>query len=449
MRKPDKHKLLEYLDSLSEAGRVAAKTIRSGAVTELQDLLAQMQELAIAAGTEIERTEGEGTEAVRILEEYCEQLFRVGEACAEDPERAKKDADKHTARLEGCLRRERDALNAIPMRREVVFLPYKASMWDSLESIWRAADRDPSCDAYVVPIPYYDKNPDGSFREVHYEGDLYPSYVPVVHYNDYAFEQRRPDVIFIHNPYDEINYVTSVHPFFYSKHLKEFTDRLVYVPYFLLGDIDPDDPAQVEQVTDFAVAPGVLFSDYTIVQSDEMARAYVNAIEGYLHEGYGARYQNKILGLGSPKVDKVRHTKREDLDIPDAWRKIIEREDGTYKKIIFYNTTITGILRNNMDAIEKIKRVFRVFREQKDRVALLWRPHPLIEATLTSMRPDLWEAYRAVRDAYIEEGMGIYDDTPDMDRAVVLCDAYYGDGSSIVWLCRAAGKPVMIQNCRV
>ena len=70
MRKPDKHKLLEYLDSLSEAGRVAAKTIRSGAVTELQDLLAQMQELAIAAGTEIERTEGEGTEAVRILEEY-------------------------------------------------------------------------------------------------------------------------------------------------------------------------------------------------------------------------------------------------------------------------------------------------------------------------------------------------------------------------------------------
>ena len=36
-----------------------------------------------------------------------------------------------------------------------VFLPYKASMWTSLESIWKAANRDPNCDNYVVPIPYY------------------------------------------------------------------------------------------------------------------------------------------------------------------------------------------------------------------------------------------------------------------------------------------------------
>ena len=46
-------------------------------------------------------------------------------------------------------------------KKEVVFLPYKASMWDSLESVWKAADEDPECDAYVIPIPYYDKNPDG------------------------------------------------------------------------------------------------------------------------------------------------------------------------------------------------------------------------------------------------------------------------------------------------
>ena len=42
---------------------------------------------------------------------------------------------------------------------EAIFLPYKASMWDSLESVWKAADADPECDAYVIPIPYYDKNP--------------------------------------------------------------------------------------------------------------------------------------------------------------------------------------------------------------------------------------------------------------------------------------------------
>ena len=35
------------------------------------------------------------------------------------------------------------------VRKEVVFLPYKASMWDSLESVWKAAEEDPDCVAYV------------------------------------------------------------------------------------------------------------------------------------------------------------------------------------------------------------------------------------------------------------------------------------------------------------
>ena len=116
-------------------------------------------------------------------------------------------------------------------RKEIVFMPYKASMWDSLESVWKAADADPECDAYVVPIPYYDRNPDHSFGEFHYEGGEYPDYVPVTHYNNYDISKRRPDVIYIHNPYDDCNYVTSVDPRFYSRELKKYTDKLVYIPY--------------------------------------------------------------------------------------------------------------------------------------------------------------------------------------------------------------------------
>ena len=106
-------------------------------------------------------------------------------------------------------------------------------MWDSLERVWRAADADPDCDAYVVPIPYYDKNQDGSLGAFHYEGDLLPSYVPVTHYDEYRIENREPDAIFIHNPYDDYNRVTSVEPRFYSRELKKYTECLVYVPYFI------------------------------------------------------------------------------------------------------------------------------------------------------------------------------------------------------------------------
>ena len=61
------------------------------------------------------------------------------------------------------------------------------------------------------------------------------------------------------------------------------------------------------------------------------------------------------------------------------------------------------------------------------------------------MRPRLWEQYRKLVEEYKAEGWGIYDDTPDMDRAVALCDGYYGDPSSVVQLCQKAGKPVMLQ----
>lgn len=110
-----------------------------------------------------------------------------------------------------------NGIKDMPERVEAVFLPYKASMWDSLESVWVAADEDESCDAYVIPIPYYDKNPDGSFKEMHYEAEEYPGYVPVTHYDEYDFQKHHPDMIFIHNPYDEYNHVTSVHPFLFTK----------------------------------------------------------------------------------------------------------------------------------------------------------------------------------------------------------------------------------------
>lgn len=124
------------------------------------ELLGQCQDAAIEIGTMIEAEEGEGTVTVRLLEEYCEQLYQVYEAVRRSlpvNPGSSKALQKKLIQIGNSLK------NDIPVRREVVFLPYKASMWDSLESVWRAAGQDENCDAYVVPIPYYDKNPDGSF----------------------------------------------------------------------------------------------------------------------------------------------------------------------------------------------------------------------------------------------------------------------------------------------
>jgi hypothetical protein len=54
--------------------------------------------------------------------------------------------------------------------------------------------------------------------------------------------------------------------------------------------------------------------------------------------------------------------------------------------------------------------------------------------------------YRRLVEEYKAAGIGIYDDTPDLHRALVWSDAYYGDGGSLMQMCGVAGKPIMIQD---
>ena len=211
MRKAQKQQAEELVKQIEEAHDQIRIYMQQGSIQSAMELLEDCQNGGITIGTLIEEIEGEGHPTVLLLEEYCELIYQIHTDLAEHKEIS---ANKVYKLLRQKLIKAGNSLrNDIIIRKEIVFLPYKASMWDSLESVWKAADADPNCDAYVIPIPYYDKNPDGSFREMHYEGDRYPDDVPVTKYDEFDFEVHRPDMIYIHNPYDGMNLVTSVHPF--------------------------------------------------------------------------------------------------------------------------------------------------------------------------------------------------------------------------------------------
>lgn len=457
MRKHQKQKLLELTQTFSEAHREIQHAISQGDTTLARDMLGECQNFAVAFGESIEEAEGEGHVTVSYVEQYCEALFQVYESIGNASVNGTVNADNIVEALEKALLQIKSSVkNDIAAKTEAVFFPYKASMWDSLESVYLAARDDPGCDAYCVPIPYYEKNPDGSFGEMHYEGAQYPKGIEVLDWQEYDFENRRPDAIYIHNPYDNCNYVTSVHPRFYSSNLKKYTEELVYIPYFILSELEPDNQAAVDAMKHFIWLPGVIYADKVIVQSEKMKQIYVNeylkaakanGLTGnHMDRGY---LEQKFLGLGSPKIDKVCNTKKDDLEIPKEWLDIIRKPDGSWKKIILYNTGVGALLKNDEQWVTKIEHVLRVFEENQDEVTLLWRPHPLLEDTMKSMRPGLLQRYRQIREAYVKEGWGIYDDTADMDRAVVLSDAYYGDMSSVLNLYQKTGKPIMVQNVNI
>ncbi|MDD6827440.1 MAG: hypothetical protein PUE12_15305 [Oscillospiraceae bacterium] len=443
MRKDKKQLLINIIRSLYEAHESIRKLHKSGDIDVVRSLLGDCQEAVLSIGDAIIDSETEDCVTIRYIQDYCESIFNIHQSISEntDIKEVEKTLNHDLTLIKKSIEKD------IKVRLEVVFLPYKASMWDSLESVWKAADEDPECDAYVVPIPYYDRNPDHSFGEFHYEGGEYPDYVPVTHYNNYDISKRRPDVIYIHNPYDDCNYVTSVDPRFYSRELKKYTDKLVYIPYFVLGEINPDDENALENIAHFVLPPGVINADEVIVQSENMKKAYVNVLLskcGNTAENK-KKFEKKIMGIGSPKFDKIANMSKNDVKIPDEWKGILYKLDGTRKKVVFYNNSVSALLKNDVMMIEKMRSVFNIFFEYRDEVALLWRPHPLIKATIESMRPDLWKDYNILVEQYIGAEWGIYDDTADLYRAIALCDGYYGDPSSVDKLCRKVGIPVMFQ----
>lgn len=444
MSKRNRIKHIKTIELLREAAQKVADLLQEGQGQADVELLAECQDVAIALGSHIEKLYGLGTQTVSALEQYCECLYLLSVELNANAWKALEDATKKI---------QDTYMSEFPDRKEVVFLPYNASMWDSLESVWKSADEDPDCDAYVIPIPYYDLDEERNFIKKHYEGDLYPKDVPVISYEVYDLELRQPDVIFIHNPYDEGNRVTSIAPEFYSSRIKDFTDKLVYIPYFVLPEIQPDNQKAIENIKHFCYLPGTIYADKVIVQSEDMRQIYINEyLKAAILAGEfitRAELEERILGLGSPKFDKVGSAQKENLQVPVEWLQIIEKPDGSWKKIIFYNTSIAAFLKDSEKMLSKIKNVLDIFKESQEDVALLWRPHPLMMQTVESMRVDLKEEYLEIIQSYREEGWGIYDDTPDMDRAVILSDAYYGDPSSIVQLYQETGKPIMIQNVDV
>lgn len=413
MKKYQKRIALDYVELLSQTQDAIKQLLEDGNMEVVADLLQQCQEAAVQVGTLIEEAEGEGFATVKLLEEYCELTFRMYTSVMQS---SSFDVDDIYEQLKRKLDQIQNSVQTdIKDRLEAVFLPYEVSMWDSLESVWMTADADEICDAYVIPIPYLDS------ENVYYKGDQFPDYVPITNYKEFDFSVHRPDMVFIHNPYDDRNYVTSVHPFFYSSNLKQYTDMLVYIPYYSTtgGMSEAQDKC-----------PAYYHVDYIITQAEKYRKYFDPALP-----------QEKLAPLGSPKFDRVMRLCNNPPEPPEAWK---EKMSG--KKVYFYNTSIGGLLGNSGSFLEKMKYVFRCFESRTD-VCLLWRPHPLLETSMNVVQEEYRAAYHELKKEFQDKDLGIYDDTPDIADTIALCDACIGDaGTSVTSLFGMAGKPLFILN---
>lgn len=440
---------------MEEAHGAFLQVTAGGQYTEAVQLLSVCQESAIQVGNLLEERLGEGVTPVAILEQYCELLYQIGELIGQA---AEQESAIDIADLEQVLAEITESFRlcveqSVPKKR-VLFLTYKSDNWRAFDSVWRKEKEEAGTQVTVVPVPYYLRDAQGAVKEVYYEGAKYPDYLQVQNYQTYDIEKRHPDIIFIQSPYDSYNYTVSVAPQYYTSVIKNYTDKLIYIPWFK-ADVPSKENQKARKVMDYYCRmPGVVHADMTIVQSEVMRQAYIDYLTEFAGEDTREIWESKIHGDGSPLDDAERYEREQEREeylrnMPSNWKNMIYRADGSRKKIILYGTNVATLMQHGSATIDKIRRSLKIFDESTEDVVLLWRPHPLFVQAVEKACPERIEEYQSMVQNYQNQAWGIYDNTQDSELAIHVCDAYYGDSDSLAHKCEVLKKPVMIENVDV
>ena len=178
-------------------------------------------------------------------------------------------------------------------KRTVLFMPFKAKYWKTMQPLWEKYSQIEDIDVLVMPMHYYYRNINGTVEQ-YVEEDEYPKGLHVVSLDEYNFEKNRPVEIVFQNPYDECNVATTVHPIYYSKNLFMHTDKLTYIPYFTTEEIAEDDMRADVSMNEYVTMPGVVYSDRVILQSENIKKLYVRKLVEFYGEDTRDEWESKL-----------------------------------------------------------------------------------------------------------------------------------------------------------
>ena len=328
-------------------------------------------------------------------------------------------------------------------KKMVVFMPFKAKYWNMMAGLWKEYERSGEYTLIAIPAPYYYKNIDGTVEKFN-DDKQYPEYVKIVSPENFDFDNEYVEKIIIQNPYDSYNATTTVHPQFYAKKLAMCTKELIYIPYFETEENNPSDMRAYVSMDSYVTMPGVVYSDKVIVQSEGIKELYVKKLSEYFGEETRDIWNTKIIGNGKHYIEMENSDSKYD-DIPEKWKGYIKKSDGSYKKVILYFICTNDVLENGHRVFDKIKRSMDTFLEYEDSVVPLMMFESNIDEILQMENPELLEDYNKIKMNFTQYIVN----ENELDKAMNLCDAFYGDAGSEAQLCRNSGKPVMIQNVEI
>ena len=412
------------IPALSELREMLAG-INPGDFTGTADILTDCQEYAVTIGEYIESIKGEGYDVVKLMEELCNSLYEVyreNAAAAEMHIASGADNAAVSSGIESLMAAVGELITTVDNRREIVFMPFKAEHFHLIRGMYNEALAEENTDVYVVPLPYYYKNYDGSLRDMQYHPETYPADIKLTDYNIYDINLHHPDRVVIMNPYDSWNAATSVPPAFYSSALKPYTDSLEYVPWFTLREFTSVTSREYANMSFYVNMPGVVNADRVYVQSENMRRLYIRKLTEFVGEERREYYERSICVLPEYKGNE----------------SFPRRTEIRRRKRLLFGMNISELLTHADVMHDKLEKVRECTREYEGRVDVIW--YMSSAGCDMELGGAVYREYAEFRDRYSALDAGLYSES----ELVEMCDAYYGAGMAIARKFTVQGKPVMI-----
>lgn len=416
----------ECLDEMQRLSGMLNEAVVSMQAEQAAAVCGELQQLAIDLGTYMETVKGERYDIVAVLEKYCEALYEQSQL------NLKTDPAKSLIEINSLFD---EIVSKAKSRREILFLPFKGEYWEAFEEEYGRAVEDPDVDVYVVPIPYFYKDYLGRLYDMQYDPGSYPDDLNIIHFEKYDYALRHPDVIYIQNPYDEWNEVTSVPPFFYSDKLLQYTDKLIYIPWFRTYDFTRENGKEYFNMRYYCTVPGVINADEVILQSETIRETYIEKLCDFAGEETRKLWEWKL-------------TVETAIEHDDKPGDRVKEADEAHVKTLLYYPDFSDILYYGQQAVDKLKSVINLVKDAEDPWKCIILKGRLIDNMLKDIDKDLYTEYTGLLKAAGNEDYFeiINEDEADFDELALRCSAFYGDRGHIAHVFNMAGKPVKIQS---
>ena len=387
-----------------------------------------IQENAINIGNAIEAYLDECTAAdiVSLLEALCEGVYSAYQHIVSG-ERVDSVNDIKTIIGNVCKKVEEEVLSI----KEVLFVLFKPECFEVYRQYYNKHIAEKNTRVSVILSPLFYKKYSGEVYDSVYAPEKVTQGVELTDYDSYDVSLHHPDIIYIQQPYDQWNPVMRCDERYYSAVLKNSTDRLIYIPWFIVDEFTDTDYRQYHNMKEYALMPGVVNADTVYLQSENMRKVYIKKICDWAG-GDSLEIWEKKLCVAEALTENA-------------------TEEGNNRKALLYHVEIASFA-SYPNCTEVIRKNLETFKNNRDKkLDFIWYQDTAFENNLKNLSEKKYVEYLCIKKEYEDciqfknENWFLDKQTAEAEKIILReCTAYYGDACRLAMLFNINHKPVML-----